>query len=176
MTTAAKRSRPASGRRACAARSGVWRGEFEAIVEDIRTPSASAPAGEEPQSETPQGRTGLIRKGLERGVQATETLVEGIDNAGVPDTPEGRAKRQRRSPTGPTRPSDDLEEAEDSLDEEADSLEAVDRATHGGSRGDRLARSPAACRRSPTSLELDPALAAAFRDVEHLPAAARGDG
>ena len=67
---------------------GVWRGELEAIVEDIRTPNASATGGEEPQSETPQGRTGFVRKGLERGVQATETLVEGIDNAGVPDTPQ----------------------------------------------------------------------------------------
>ena len=69
---------------------GVWRGELESIVEDIRTPNASSTAGgEEPQSETPQGRTGLIRKGLERGVQATETMVEGIDNAGVPDTEQG---------------------------------------------------------------------------------------
>ena len=67
----------------------VWRGELEAIVEDIRTPNANSTAGEEPQSETPQGRTGFIRKGLERTVQATETMVEGIDNAGVPDTEEG---------------------------------------------------------------------------------------
>ncbi len=69
---------------------GVWRGEIEAIVEDIRTPNASSTAGgEEPQSETPQGRTGFVRKGLERSVQATETLVTGIDNAGVPDTAAG---------------------------------------------------------------------------------------
>ena len=63
---------------------GVWRGELEATIEEIRTPSAVAVAGEEPQSETPQGRTGLIRVGLERGVQATETMIEGVDNAGTP--------------------------------------------------------------------------------------------
>ena len=69
---------------------GVWRGELEAIVDDMRDPNAQTAAGsEEPQSETPQGRTGFIRKGLERAVEATETLVEGIDNAGIPDTPRG---------------------------------------------------------------------------------------
>ena len=68
----------------------VWRGEIESIVEDIRTPNASSTAGgEEPQSETPQGRTGFVRKGLERAVQATETMVTGIENAGAPDTPQG---------------------------------------------------------------------------------------
>ena len=82
---------------------GVWRGEIEAIVEDIRTPSASSTSGEEPQSETPQGRTGFVRKGLEQGVQATETLVEGIDNAGIPDTENGE-EAASGCPTGPTRP------------------------------------------------------------------------
>ena len=70
---------------------GVWRGQMEAIVEDIRTPSGTSTAGgEEPQSETPQGRAGFVRKGLERAVQATETLVDGVDNAGIPDTAPGR--------------------------------------------------------------------------------------
>ncbi len=74
---------------------GVWRGEIEATVEDIRTPGDAA--SEEPQSETTQGRTGFVRKGLERAVLATETLVEGIDNAGVPDTAQGEEAAARSS-------------------------------------------------------------------------------
>ena len=102
----------------------VWRGELEAIVEDVRTPNASSTAGgEEPQSETPQGRTGFVRKGLERAIQATETVVEGIDNAGVPDTEQGEEAAEDVS-TWAERALDDLEEAQDSLDEEADTIEA----------------------------------------------------
>ena len=81
---------------------GVWRGELESIVEDIRTPSSAAPTGEEPQSETPQGRTALVRGGLERGIEAADTLVEGVDNAGTPDTPQGEEARSWY-PTGRTR-------------------------------------------------------------------------
>jgi hypothetical protein len=107
---------------ACAA-VGVWRGEMEAIVEDIRTPSGSSTAGgEEPQSETPQGRTGFVRKGLERAIQATETLVEGIDNAGVPDTAQGDEAAALVSDWADST-VDELEDAQDSLDEEADSIE-----------------------------------------------------
>jgi hypothetical protein len=102
---------------------GTWRGEMKAIVEDIRTPSASGTTGgEEPQSETPQGRTGFVRKGLERGVQATETMVTGIDNAGVPDTPQGDAAAKQV--TGWADSSlNDLEAAQDSLETEAETLE-----------------------------------------------------
>jgi hypothetical protein len=100
----------------------VWRGELEAIVDDLRNPSANAVSGEEPQSETPQGRTGFVRKGLERGVQATDTLVEGIDNAGVPDTAQGQEAADQVEEWANSA-SDDLEEAQDSLDDEADSLE-----------------------------------------------------
>ncbi len=106
---------------------GVWRGEIEDIVEDIRTPTASSTAGgEEPQSETPQGRAGFVRKGLERAVQASETLVEGIDNAGTPDTAEGEQVADQVS-SWANGALNDLEQAQDSLDEEADSLEeAID--------------------------------------------------
>jgi hypothetical protein len=102
---------------------GVWRGEVEAIVEDIRTPNAQSTAGEEPQSETPQGRTGFVRKGLERSVQAADTLVVGIDNAGVPDTEEGEEAAERLSDWAESA-QEELEEAEEGLDEEADSVEA----------------------------------------------------
>jgi flagellin-like hook-associated protein FlgL len=102
---------------------GTWRGEMKAIVEDIRTPSASGTTGgEEPQSETPQGRTGFVRKGLERGVQATETMVTGIDNAGVPDTPQGDAAAKQVSGWADSS-LNDLEAAQDSLETEAETLE-----------------------------------------------------
>lgn len=101
----------------------VWRGQIDAIVEDVVTPSASSTAGgEEPQSETPQGRTGFLRKGLERAVLATETLVTGVENAGVPDTPEGDQAAELVTDWADSA-LDDLEAAQDSLDEEANSLE-----------------------------------------------------
>jgi hypothetical protein len=101
---------------------GVWRGELEAIVEDIRTPTSAGTGSEEPQSETPQGRTGFIRQGLERAVLATETMVEGVDNAGIPDTPNGERVADVVSSWADSA-LDELEDAEESLDEEADSLE-----------------------------------------------------
>jgi hypothetical protein len=102
---------------------GVWRGQMEAIIEDIRTPNASSTAGgAEPQSETPQSRTGFVRKGLERAIQATETLVDGVDNAGIPDTAEGDEAAELVSDWADSALGD-LEDAQDSLDEEADSLE-----------------------------------------------------
>ena len=55
---------------------GVWRGELEAIIDDIRDPAAVGNTGDdEPQSETPQSRRGFIRAGLEVAVQATDTEV-----------------------------------------------------------------------------------------------------
>ena len=142
---------------------GVWRGELEAIVEDIRTPSAVSTAGEEPQSETPQGRTGFIRKGLERAVQATETLVEGVDNAGIPDTEQGeeaagrgvRLGRLVRSTTSRRRRTRSTTRRTPSRSRSSSSRERRERSRP---------CSPAACRRSPTSLALDPELAAALRD------------
>jgi hypothetical protein len=101
---------------------GVWRGEAEAIVEDLRTPNANAVSGEEPQSETPQGRTGLVRKGLERGVQAADTLVEGVDNAGIPDTEQGEEAADRVSEWADSA-QNELEESQDSLDDEAETIE-----------------------------------------------------
>ena len=102
---------------------GVWRGELEDIVDDVRNPNAQTAAGsEEPQSETPQGRTGFIRKGLERAVQAADTLVIGIDDAGIPDSPQGEEAAKTVSDWADAAQKE-LEDAQDSLDEEADSLE-----------------------------------------------------
>ena len=100
----------------------VWRGQIESIVDSIRNPDASGSMGtEEPQSETPQGRTGLIRDGLERTILATDTLVTAIDNAGVPDTPQGEQSANAVSGWADTT-RNDLEDAQDSLDNEADTL------------------------------------------------------
>jgi hypothetical protein len=109
---------------------GVWRGTTEAIVEDIRTPPSTGASGvEEPQSETPQGRTGFVRTGLERAVRAADTMVEGIERAGVPDTPQGDEAAKQVSDWADSAQTD-LEAAQDSLDEEADSLEeSIDQLT-----------------------------------------------
>jgi hypothetical protein len=142
---------------------GVWRGEIEAIVEDVRTPNASSTAGgEEPQSETPQGRTGFVRKGLERAVQATETLVEGIDRAGVPDAEQGEEAAEQVADWAGSA-LDDLEEAQDSLDEEAETLEeAVGQLTDAArSIGAALAGGVQAVG---DAARADPALAAALRE------------
>ena len=104
----------------------VWRGQIESIVDGIRDPDASGSLGvEEPQSETPQGRTTFIRDGLEQTVEATETMITGIGNAGVPDTAQGAQSANAISGwADATR--NDLEDAQDSLDNEADTLaEAV---------------------------------------------------
>ena len=101
---------------------GVWRGEVESIVDDVRVPNAEATAAEEPQSETPQGRTGYIRKGLERSVQAAETLVEGIENAGIPDSPEGEEAAERMSDWADDAQAE-LDETEEGLDDEAETVE-----------------------------------------------------
>ena len=120
---------------------GVWRGEMEDIVEELRTPSEFPASGaEEPQSETPQGRTGFVRVGLERAVQATDTMIEGIDNAGTPDTPEG-AEAARLVSEWSDSALDDLEDAQDSLDEEADSIEeSITQLTDAAARDRNCAR------------------------------------
>jgi len=100
----------------------VWRGEIEAIVDELRQPSATGSTGTtEPQSETPQSRTGFVRTGLERTVRATHTMITGVENAGVPDTSQGEQSANAISGwADATR--NDLENAQDSLDEEADTL------------------------------------------------------
>ena len=105
---------------------GVWRGELEAIVEDIRTPTSAGTGSEEPQSETPQGRTGFIRQGLERAVQATETMVVGVENAGTPDTEPGEDVAQLVSSFADSA-VDELEEA-DTIEDSIEQLTGAARA------------------------------------------------
>jgi hypothetical protein len=104
---------------------GTWRGEMEAIVDEVRqAPSTGASGVEEPQSQTPQGRTALVRAGLERAVRATKTLVTGVDNAGTPDSPQGADAAKLVSDWADASVAN-LEKAQDSLDHEATTLEAA---------------------------------------------------
>ena len=141
---------------------GVWRGEIEAIVEDLRTPAAFGDPGAEPQSETPQSRRGFIRAGLQVAVQATDTLVQGVDNAGAPDTPDGQQAAKQISDWASSS-KDDLEQAQDSLDNEADTLEeAIKQVTSAaGAIGTTLA---SGVRTFTAVAASDPALGAALRD------------
>ena len=139
----------------------VWRGEMESIVEDLRTPTANASGTEEPQSETPQGRTGFIRTGIERSISATETMITGIENAGVPDTEQGEEAADAVDEWA-NEELDNLEEAEESLETESETLgDAIDRLTDAG-----LAIG-AGIKRAVTTLgdvvQTDPQLVAAFR-------------
>jgi hypothetical protein len=142
---------------------GVWRGEIDAALDDVRkAPATGATGTEEPQSETPQGRTGFIRTGLERAVLATETLVEGIDNAGIPETEEGEATAEQVSEWADSA-REELEEAEETLENEAETLEDVaeQHAEAAAALGTVLGSGV------DTLLEVtrnDPELAAAFRD------------
>ena len=104
---------------------GVWRGEMELIVDDARQAPATGTEGtEEPQSETPQGSAGQIRTGLERAVFATDVLVTGIEDAGVPDTEQGEAAAQQVASWADGATST-LEDAQTALEKEAPTLEAA---------------------------------------------------
>jgi hypothetical protein len=141
----------------------VWRGQIESIVDGIRDPDASGSQGvEEPQSETPQGRPAFIRDGLEQTIEATETMITGIDNAGVPDTPQGEQSANAVSGwADATR--NDLEDAQASLDDEADTLaEAITQLT-GAARA--ITEAVASGVKAVADVgRTDPELAAALRD------------
>ena len=141
---------------------GVWRGELKSIVEDVRTPSAVAPTGEEPQSETPQGRTGLVRAGLDRAIESADALVEGIDNAGIPDTPQGK-EADKQIADWATSTQDNLEKAQDALNEESDTLEGSLDQVAGAARAVRTALT-SGVQTIASVARLDPALAAALRE------------
>jgi hypothetical protein len=98
---------------------------MEAILDEIRqAPSRGDLGVEEPQSQTPQGRRELVRTGLESSVRATKSLVEGIDNAGIPETPGGENAAKSVSAWADSA-VDDLEKAQDALHQEADTLEGA---------------------------------------------------
>ena len=68
----------------------------------------------------PQGQTGSVRTGLEQALLATETMVEGISRAGIPDTPNGQ-----EAADGLEGWADDavgeIEQAQEALGEDTDS-------------------------------------------------------
>jgi hypothetical protein len=139
---------------------GVWRGEAEAISESFRLSSESDEQTE--NAPTPEGRLGAAQVALERSIGAADILVEAIDRAGVPDTPEGEEAADQIS-SWASGAKDDLEEAEDLLDEEPDTLEDdVERVTE-------IARLVAGVLESGRQVlatvgTSDPELEAAFRD------------
>ncbi len=94
-------------------------------------------------------------------MQAADTLVEGIDNAGVPDTAQGEEAADQVAEWANSA-SDDLEEAQDSLDDEADSLEqAIEQLTGAaGAIGSVLA---SGVRTVAEVVQLDPELASALQ-------------
>ena len=142
---------------------GTWRGEMEAILDEIRqAPSRGSLGVEEPQSQTPQGRRELVRTGLESSIRATKNLVEGIDNAGVPETAGGESAAKNVSDWADSA-VDELEKAQDALHEEADTLEeAVSQFTQATTAiGSVLA---SGVKTLADAARDDPALAAAFRD------------
>jgi hypothetical protein len=99
---------------------------------------------------------------LERSVQAAETLVEGVDNAGIPDTPEGEEAAGRVSDWADSAQSE-LEESQDALDDEADSLEqSIEQLT--GSARTIAAVLGSGLQTITEVAQLDPELAAALRD------------
>jgi hypothetical protein len=142
---------------------GVWRGNLEEIVDDLRDPNASAVVGEEPQSETPQGRSGFIRDGLTRALDVTEIMVEGVDNAGVPDSPEGEEAAERVSEWA-SGAQEALEEAEDELDEEAEEFEDAVEQLFGAARA-VVAVHASGAQTIVEIARLDPQLGAALGDA-----------
>lgn len=99
---------------------GVWRGEAEAISESFRLSSESNEQTE--NAPTPEGKLGAAQLALERSLEAADTLIEAIDRAGVPETPNGEEAADQVS-SWANGARNDLEEAEDLLDDEPDSLE-----------------------------------------------------
>jgi hypothetical protein len=140
----------------------TWRGEMEGIVDDVRqAPSRGSLGVEEPQSQTPQGRTELIRTGLESSVRATKTLVEGIDGAGTPDTPQGSQAASQVSDWADSS-RNDLEQAQDALHHEAATLETA-LAQLTGAAGAVRTTLTSGVKTLAGAAQADPQLAAAFR-------------
>jgi hypothetical protein len=97
----------------------VWRGEMESIVDGVRSAGDTSASGGESGAESPQGRSGSARTGLEQALLATETMVEGIALAGIPDTPNGQDVADALASWADDA-VDQLEDAQDALAEDTD--------------------------------------------------------
>jgi hypothetical protein len=100
----------------------VWRGELESIVDGVRSAGQAGTSGTESGAQSPQGRSGAVLTGLEQALLATETMVEGIARAGVPDTPNGETAADGLE-SWASGAVDDLEDAQDALEEDVDTTE-----------------------------------------------------
>jgi len=141
---------------------GVWRGEVKAAVADVRLARAIGGTTEEPQSQTKQAGNSRVRQGLESSVQATKTMVIGIDDAGTPDAPGGDQAAEEVSDWADESVSN-LEDAQDALEDEPDTLDQA---------VEQLGVATKALGATLTSgietivgaAQVDPALTAAFKD------------
>jgi hypothetical protein len=141
---------------------GVWRGEIKAAVADVRLARAIGGTTEEPQSQTKQAGNSRVRQGLESSVQATKTMVIGIDDAGTPDAPGGDQAAEEVSDWADESVSN-LEDAQDALEDEPDTLDQA---------VEQLGVATKALGATLTSgietivgaAQVDPALTAAFKD------------
>jgi hypothetical protein len=97
----------------------VWRGEMESIVDGVRAAGQAGTSGTESGAQSPQGRSGSVLTGLEQALLATETMVEGIARAGVPDTPEGETAAQGLE-SWASDSVDEIEDAQNALEEDVD--------------------------------------------------------
>lgn len=141
---------------------GVWRGEIKAVVADVRLARSIGGTTEEPQSQTKRAGNSRVRQGLESAVFATETMVTGIDNAGTPDVGQGEQASEDLSEWADSSVSS-LEDAQDALEDEPDTLEqAVEQL---GVATKALGTTLTSGKQTIVgTAQLDPALAAAFRD------------
>jgi hypothetical protein len=98
----------------------VWRGELESIVDGVRAAGQAGTSGTESGAQSPQGRSGSVLTGVEQALLATETMVEGIARAGVPDTPEGESAADGLE-SWASDAADTIEDAQDALEEDTDS-------------------------------------------------------
>jgi hypothetical protein len=102
----------------------VWRGEMEPIVDGVRAAGESITFAGESGAVSPQGRTGSVRTGLERAIIATETMVEGVERSGTPDTAQGDEAADRIAAWS-DETLGDLEDAEEDLGEGAETVEEL---------------------------------------------------
>jgi hypothetical protein len=141
---------------------GVWRGEAEAITESFRLATDGSDATES-GAPTPEGKVDAAQLALERAIEAADTLVEGIERAGVPDTAGGEEGAELIS-NWANGAKNDLEQAEDLLDEEGGSLEEdIERVVQAGQAIARVLESGRQV--LATVGTTDPELEAAIRDA-----------
>lgn len=105
---------------------GVWRAEMRSIVKDVRLAPAFGGSSDEPQSEVKGGRVTALREGLDDAVRATATMASALNNAGIPDTPEGETVAESVS-NWANASADRFQDAQVALQSKPNSLEdAVD--------------------------------------------------